>query len=312
MQSISSDDIIKAKSFPIEHYLNSIGVHISNGSGRKFFCLSPLTDEKTPSFRVDRSSNRFVDYSSGKKGDVIDLHMALSGDDFVRTVVYLSMKDIVPYATAIERKPRKINNVEEFDVENFPGFNMTDHEMFSAYKYADSRLILRYCIKPIKVLERIGIAFTHKWIYGGVSGFKVRFIDDQQPKFYMLGNTGFCCFESGSVKDNTPLYICESETSSVSLFYFFLMNNFNAVVITAGGVYGVSSIKSGYIPMNYSNLKDIRVIIDYDGDEEKYKERISQYEKFGGRDIRLVLNKGEDLNTLLVSGKIFDYKNVLL
>lgn len=48
----------------------------------EYWCLSPLKDEKTPSFSVNREMQRFYDFSSGKGGNVLDFICAYNNCDF--------------------------------------------------------------------------------------------------------------------------------------------------------------------------------------------------------------------------------------
>lgn len=47
-----------------------------------YWCLSPLKDEKTPSFSVNRELNRFYDFSSGASGNIIDFIKKREGCSF--------------------------------------------------------------------------------------------------------------------------------------------------------------------------------------------------------------------------------------
>ena len=44
--------------------------------GGEYWCLSPFTDEKTPSFSINEDKQYFYDFSSGKGGNVVDFIMA--------------------------------------------------------------------------------------------------------------------------------------------------------------------------------------------------------------------------------------------
>lgn len=71
--------------------------------GKHLFCLSPFVDEKTASFCIDETKQRFVDYSSGNSGDVIA---------FVRE------KESLNYPEAIEWLAKHLGyNVEYEDAE---------------------------------------------------------------------------------------------------------------------------------------------------------------------------------------------------
>lgn len=74
-------DYSEARKRSITAYMESIG-HVKKKCSRKYsFFSSPFTDDRDPSFCIDESRNRFMDYSSGKKGSILDLVMELEGCD---------------------------------------------------------------------------------------------------------------------------------------------------------------------------------------------------------------------------------------
>jgi hypothetical protein len=75
-------DKSELKNIPIVNYLFSIGIKEVSVSGTEYRYLSPLTNERTPSFFVNAKENVFFDNSSGAKGDIISLVMALHGCSF--------------------------------------------------------------------------------------------------------------------------------------------------------------------------------------------------------------------------------------
>ena len=74
----------------IIQYLASRGYHPKRNSGNTAMYLSPISKETVPSFAVKKSKNRFHDYSTGAKGSIIDLCMAIDGVDFKTSCKMLS------------------------------------------------------------------------------------------------------------------------------------------------------------------------------------------------------------------------------
>lgn len=70
--------------------------------GNHLFCLSPFSNEKTPSFCVDVSRQRFVDYSTHKSGDVI---------------AFLMEQEKLTYPEAIEWLARTYGHTVEYENE---------------------------------------------------------------------------------------------------------------------------------------------------------------------------------------------------
>lgn len=58
--------------------------------GTTWFCNSPFTNEKTPSFAVDRAKQRFKCFSSGKGGNVVTFVMEAKGKTFPEAIQWLA------------------------------------------------------------------------------------------------------------------------------------------------------------------------------------------------------------------------------
>ena len=80
--AIDSNDIIRAKEFPIENLIES---EIKENK-----CPCPLHDEKTASFHIYKTNNSWYCYGCGKGGDVIALHRLINNVEFIESVNFLS------------------------------------------------------------------------------------------------------------------------------------------------------------------------------------------------------------------------------
>lgn len=68
----------QANEIPIMDYLASINHHPKRiVNQNQFWFLSPLRNEKTASFKVDKTINRWFDFGSGKGGNLVDLTLLL-------------------------------------------------------------------------------------------------------------------------------------------------------------------------------------------------------------------------------------------
>jgi len=61
-----------AKEIDLIDYLASLGHEPIKVRGHKFWYLSPFRNEHTPSFKVNRTINRWYDFGEGKGGSIID------------------------------------------------------------------------------------------------------------------------------------------------------------------------------------------------------------------------------------------------
>ncbi|WP_080054415.1 toprim domain-containing protein [Spirosoma aerolatum] len=69
-------NIDQAKAVAIVEILARLGIHPKRTTTGKVLYLSPVRNEKTPSFWVDTKTNRWHDYGDGRGGDVVDLATA--------------------------------------------------------------------------------------------------------------------------------------------------------------------------------------------------------------------------------------------
>lgn len=56
-------------------YLASLGHHAKKIKGDDYWYLSPLREERTPSFKIKRNSNIWYDHGTGEGGTLIDFGM---------------------------------------------------------------------------------------------------------------------------------------------------------------------------------------------------------------------------------------------
>ena len=64
--------IEEARRADIVDYLAKLGHEPSKIKGSDYWYSSPLRNEKTPSFKVNRKLNRWYDHGLGKGGNIID------------------------------------------------------------------------------------------------------------------------------------------------------------------------------------------------------------------------------------------------
>lgn len=66
----------EAKQIDLVEYLSTLGFKPVKIRGNHYWYLSPLRDEKTPSFKVDQKINCWYDHGIGKGGNLVDFGMA--------------------------------------------------------------------------------------------------------------------------------------------------------------------------------------------------------------------------------------------
>ena len=64
--------IEEARQTDMVEYLSKLGHEPAKIRGVDYWYLSPLREERTPSFKVNRKLNRWYDHGLGKGGNIID------------------------------------------------------------------------------------------------------------------------------------------------------------------------------------------------------------------------------------------------
>ncbi len=67
----------EAKRMDIVTYLESLSIKPQKVNGNDYWYLSPLRDEKTPSFKINRKLNVWYDHGIGQGGNLVDLGILL-------------------------------------------------------------------------------------------------------------------------------------------------------------------------------------------------------------------------------------------
>lgn len=65
--------IAEAKQLRIVDYLASLGYHPQSVISKQYWYLSPLRDERTPSFKVNDRLNEWYDFGAATGGDLVEL-----------------------------------------------------------------------------------------------------------------------------------------------------------------------------------------------------------------------------------------------
>src|ERR1700712_611624 len=79
--------IQQAKEMDMVDYLSALGHEPAKISGKSYWYLSPLHEEKTASFKVNRHLNRWFDFAEGKGGNLVDFGVQffnVSVSDFLK------------------------------------------------------------------------------------------------------------------------------------------------------------------------------------------------------------------------------------
>ena len=119
--------IEQAKQLDMVDYLSRQGFQPAKISGYSYWYHSPLHDEKTPSFKVNRKMNRWFDFADGKGGNLVDLGILLhrcSVSDFLRkldspAIVLNQSKPIIPQPQQ-DNKDNTISILSIHSISSYP------------------------------------------------------------------------------------------------------------------------------------------------------------------------------------------------
>jgi len=300
---ITESEIAQARSVDIIQFLENKGYSFDD-KGRTSVCSSPFSSDSTPSFVVYTDQNSFCDFSTGKAGDIIKLASLLLDISFQETVLLLNgdelpMWDDKEYETKVKKK-------KPFNIDNYTtGYR---HEIQAIDAYARSRGITQnyrhgfYAtntgtdISPMW-FRNPSMMFPHTDIDGNITGAKFRNIQPafQFNRFSARGRLGYYTCDNLYHTD-FDTYIVEGEANANSLCEYFIRKEMNARAISFGGV--------GQVPNEVHDHRNLYIIIDHDGDEKLYQERLKAYEHLNGTPIKLELPKGQDINSLWAEGNL--------
>lgn len=304
------DDIKKVS---IVHFLESIG-HKLEKKGNHHTTNSPLSEDTNPSFRI-YPENTFYDFSTGIGGSIIDLFMNLYNVNIAEAITMIKGEADIPKV--------EYNKVKKVDITQ----KKFDIEMYLSKNKDEIRTVIQYIMKRKLTIadctagnyyvydgnewhSNLSLMFYHRDEFGNICGAKFRNVrdsdmSDQKTRWSSRGRLFYYTLEHISdIHVDPVILLTESETSSNSLYaYLRSVGKTNFVILCFGGV--TTSNKS--LPIKYAWSNNRYILIDYDGNEDDYQRRIKSLKHFKAKDIKLELPKGEDINSLWVSGKLDEY-----
>jgi hypothetical protein len=151
--------------------------------------------------------------------------------------------------------------------------------------------------------------FVHQDKEGNIIGAKFRNINgNTNPRFTTRGRLGFYILDTEvpTQYKQKCCWLVESETSSNSLWSYFKDVGTSCWIVSMGGV----SSAPKELPSSIQG-HEVRLVIDYDGNEELYQERLKQYEHLKATPVKIVLSKGEDINSLYHKKEMWKIENLL-
>lgn len=290
----------------------------------RYICLSPITNEKNASFYI-YPENKFYCFSSGTGGSIIDLVRVLEQLTFIDAVRHIlefkKTNNIDGISlTKLNSRPEKVYGT--FNIKSY--VSKLDIYVDTIIEYGEERGFLKDSYLPCRYMEPYtfldigghkvttfiemsGAGFPHTDHFNIVCGMKIRGISDKaDPKFNQRGKPGFYVIENRTSNDDPAVYIVESETSASSFGKYVKELEANCVIISFGGINSVPKC----LPYKYEYLTERYLIIDYDGDEDKWEKRKNTFKHLKADALEIPAEKGVDLGSLSNNGELEKYIKV--
>ncbi|MEO6550736.1 MAG: toprim domain-containing protein [Ferruginibacter sp.] len=199
--------IQQAKEMDMVDYLSRLGHEPEKISNKSYWYISPLREEKTPSFKVNRVMNRWYDFAEGKGGNLVDfgtLYHQCSVSDFLQKLVTSGLvikqhENVVSEFSLKKEKSKQINIISVHEVSSYP-----------LMKYMRSRRIADEI--AAKYLKEVRYTSSDKTYYA--LGFK------NDAGGYELRNENFK--GSSSPKDISFIYNGAKDVAVFEGFFNFL------------------------------------------------------------------------------------------
>lgn len=298
----------------ILEYLSARGFS-SRKNGSLYFAKSPFSRDSNWSLCV-YPTNTFYDWSQGFGGTIIDLVIKMENCTASEAIKKLSEKDFPIWKPNYKEIKAREGFYKDFEYTKY--LSTDEKEISTIQRYALSRgwkngfeSVRYYDFNPEKdsFIPIPSVGFVHKDTNLKPIGIKFRNIDSNGPRFSARGKMGFYILEN--VNPDNPgepsLYMIEGEGNANSLWQYLSEIGVNCVVMSCGGVGQFPK----ELPDKYKNLKEKKLIIDYDGDEELYLKRLENYKEYELTPIKMRLDKGIDINHLYSTNNMEIITNLL-
>jgi hypothetical protein len=161
----------EANQIDMVDYLNSIGHSPQKMNRNDYWYLSPLRDEKHPSFKVNRIKNVWYDHGIGKGGSLLDFVMQMHQCDVAEVLQKLSF--FHPQNIVKNNPERSRFHLHENSLLRHEDARQTGIRIIAAKQPIEDPLLCRYLRQ-----RNISKSIADKWCY------EVHFIAGEKEKIY--------------------------------------------------------------------------------------------------------------------------------
>jgi DNA primase len=176
----------KAKEIDLVDYLNSLGFRASKKSGRNFWYLSPLRNERTPSFKVDIHRNVWFDFGAGVGGTLIDFGIRYHQCS-VKELLYKLEQGQVPTLSVHNPLPENQNSPEKILIRKSRAITNAHLKNYLRQRNISLSVANRYCAEiEFELYKRKLHAIGFKNDLGGYELRNPEFKGGNSPKSITL------------------------------------------------------------------------------------------------------------------------------
>lgn len=258
--------IEEVKRISIVGFLHSIGFDPVKQSGNEMYYLSPLRPDSNPSFFVNTTKNRFIDFgdSTKFKGDVIKLFQLIHSCSFLEAVERLlnvDWSEIVPFSFSGKESQEQLNTeIKIIAVKSLQNSALIQYVRFRGISFDLARIYLKEVNYQCKGKSYFALGFEND-----LGGFELR-------SKYFQGSTSPKWFSTIRGKPNGQLNVFEGFFDFLSCCQHHQVTSLGSTSLILNSV----SLIGKALP-SISEFSRVRTFLDNDDPGKKAVLKLEQH-----------------------------------
>ena len=268
-------------------------------NGANLVCLSPFSDEKSPSFTVSPSKNIYKCFSTGKSGDAINFLMEYKNIGYMDAIKLLAEKYQIELVEANDTKPVKYIK---------PIWKNNTMLSDKLIKWFESRKISQNTLEAFKISEGIEWMPNKKKEKGGqINTIQFNyFLNDElintkfrdaEKNFKLVKDAELIIYNLDAIKDFNSCIIVEGEMDALAVYEAGFKN---VISVPNGATKGTNNLAYLDNSIDYLNhITEFILALDNDENGNKLKDEIAR--RLGYENCKYVTFKDcKDANDCLI------------
>ncbi|WP_336834726.1 toprim domain-containing protein [Sphingobacterium siyangense] len=271
------------RSMDMVTYLSRLGYEPAKIKGNDHWYYSLFRDEKTPSFKVNRRTNRWYDFGEGAGGSLIDFGIKYNNST-IGEFLALVANDVLPVNSFINESTGKIKEPPKIEILKVKPIVSPGLIRYIAERRISLYLADRY-LKEVNYSNNFA-KFYALGFENDKGGYELRssyFKGSSSPKYYthFKNNSDTICVFEGFMDFLTFLQISDSEI--VDHFDYLILNSLS---FTGAGIVVMQLYQNVHLYLDNNDQGNIKT--------QQIKTEVAQAE-----DKRTLYKNHEDLNAFL-------------